>query len=107
MSHEQRVVRPAFRLIDLRSACRPFTPKSSQADPTLDNLLPSLLPSWPLSEAGDAIPDNLINSWRGDFCKGKQKAYFDFPSKGNKCEVDPNLSPDRYPMPTKACPGYT
>ncbi|MGA7805785.1 hypothetical protein, partial [Bradyrhizobium sp.] len=86
---------------------------SSPATPSYANeffdTLQSLLPSWPLNEPGDPIPDSVINGWRGDLCKKKNGAYADFPSKGNKCEVDAHLSDDAISKipPTRQCPAYT
>ncbi|MBR1274269.1 hypothetical protein [Bradyrhizobium sp. AUGA SZCCT0283] len=44
-----------------------------------------LLPSWPIDNVGDPIPDELIASWKGDYCKVAPGKYAAFPSKGNLC----------------------
>jgi hypothetical protein len=44
----------------------------------------SLLPSWPIDNVGDAIPDQLISKWKGECCPAAPGKYAAFPSKGNK-----------------------
>ncbi|WP_256807503.1 hypothetical protein [Bradyrhizobium sp. Bra64] len=57
----------------------PSTPASA------GDFLQSLLPSWPLVNAGDPIPANLVKLWsnKGDSCPGLKGHFSAFPSKGN------------------------
>jgi hypothetical protein len=58
---------------------------------TAQGFLEHLLPSWPLLNVGDAIPDDLINAWSGvgntrmgHKCPGIQGQFRAFPSKRNR-----------------------
>ena len=65
----------------------------------------NLLPSWPIDKVGDPIPDDLIASWKGDFCPSAGGKYSAFPAKGNLClKGSPNCKPPRDRDPSDTDP---
>jgi len=71
-----RLVRTILPLL-LLSFCSAVTAQEFKLD--------ALLPTWPLSNVGDAIPQDLIETWRSKahFCRSRHGAFPAFPSKGN------------------------